>query len=628
MEGTDNKTTETELENKNPIVETTDTIDTTDQRNEKTVEQPEQENSSTNPVLEKLNQINFKEADRTVLTSALNQLEPIIESRNVDPILKSIKERFDILFLLEKELAQQVFEKENGTTEGFKYAMNDEDQIIFNQIGTLTKKRKKYFSNLHQQKDSNYKKKQDLLEKLRTLLNDESSIASIKQVKEIQENWKNIGPVPHQYSDSLWASFRALIDRFYTNRNIDFRSKELDREKNLSLKLALCEKVDALSEVSDIVIATKLLDDYHQEFKRIGPVPREKQEELWDKFKTASNHVYERRQAHYDVLKSQMTANYELKKKFLEQISSFTSFESDRINEWNSKTKELTAIQKEWEQIGSVPKEFSGKINKEFWGGLKTFFKHKNEFFKSLEKDKEENLLKKQKLVDLSAELKDNEDFQATVQKFKDLQAQWKEIGRAPEKYQNSIYKEFKANCDHFFNRRKRLNEEKEKEFIVNLKSKEAICDQIEKIADNENVETAEFIDLIEKYNAIGFVPRNDIKAIGKRFEKVTTKFLNSEGIDETQKQELAIKILVYSHKGSSDGEQSLDKIAYNIRMNIQDIEGNISSWENNLSFFSSSATADKLKEEFGAKIEASQKEIRALRKQLTLLKKLSTSEE
>src|SRR5690606_34073428 len=108
-------------------------------------------------------------------------------------------------------------------------------------------------------------------------------------LKEIQNEWRSIGPVPSQYVRSLWANYSALIDRFYDKRSIYFELKELDRKKNLEAKLEICEKAERLDQVENIKEAIKELNQLHEEFKHIGPVPKDEQEEVWRRFKAASD---------------------------------------------------------------------------------------------------------------------------------------------------------------------------------------------------------------------------------------------------------------------------------------------------------------------------------------------------
>ena len=138
---------------------------------------------------------------------------------------------------------------------------------------------------------------EEVLSELRNFVDSEESSGSFNSFKTIQQKWKDLGDVPSQNSRTLWANYNALIHRFYDQRSIYFELKELDRKKNYESKLILCEKAEALVSVENLREAIKGLNDLHHEFKHLGPVPQEVQEELWQQFKASSDKVYDRRKA-------------------------------------------------------------------------------------------------------------------------------------------------------------------------------------------------------------------------------------------------------------------------------------------------------------------------------------------
>src|SRR5690606_18458527 len=113
-----------------------------------------------------------------------------------------------------------------------------------------------------------------------------------------------------------------------------------------------------------------------------------------------------------------------------------------------------------------LPRETAKKINKQFWSAFKTFFNHKGQFFKKIEKARQENLKLKEELVAQAEALKDSEDFAQTAEKLKELQRNWKDIGPVPEKFRNEIYNKFKAACDYFFNRKRQGENSQEKDYV------------------------------------------------------------------------------------------------------------------------------------------------------------------
>src|SRR5690606_17941472 len=127
-----------------------------------------------------------------------------------------------------------------------------------------------------------------------------------------------------------------------------------------------------------IKLAMKELNELHEEFRHIGPVPKEEQEPLWQRFKSASDALYNKRRVFIDKLKEDFNENLKVKKQLGDEAQAFLTFDSDRINDWNAKTKEILELQKKWEAVGGLPREKAREINKHFWGGFKGFFSNKN----------------------------------------------------------------------------------------------------------------------------------------------------------------------------------------------------------------------------------------------------------
>src|SRR5690606_17544086 len=307
-----------------------------------------------------------------------------------------------------------------------------------------------------------------------------------------------------------------------------------------------------------------------------------------------------------------------------DEVQTFLTFDSDRINEWNEKTKEILELQKKWEAIGGLPKDKAKAINKHFWGGFKGFFANKNAFFKKLEGQREENLKKKEALVQQAEELKDSQDWDKTAEALKKLQAEWRTIGPVPEKFRNSIFAQFKKACDHFFEQKRAKNKEANKEFEENLAKKKAICEAIEKLAEEKSSDVDKLEVLFDEYQGIGFVPRSAIKSIQNRFNEAVNKFLEgAEELGEEQKHNIKLTIKFSKLKNSPNANRKLHQKEGEIRKHISNLENDIVLWKNNLEFFANSKTADKLKEDFDIKIKKAKEELEELREQLHVIRNI-----
>ena len=543
-------------------------------------------------------------------------------STKLDKVAHEVKAAFDELVAKERVAAQQQFLAEGGSEDDFSYRIQDLDKeftALFNdfryQLNALRKEAER-------QKEKNLQAKTDLLNKLRVLVDGEETTLSMAAVKSIQDAWKNIGQVPMAQSKNLWASFNALMDRFYDNRSIYFELKELDRKKNLESKLELCEKAEALHSLADLKEAIRQLNELHDEFKHLGPVPREEQEKVWQRFKGASDVIYDRRKEFFESQKEVVKKNLTEKEALIAILSEFATFKADRIKDWNAKTKEILEIQKSWEKIGAIPKESGKEINKAFWAAFKQFFHNKNLFFKELDEIRASNLQKAEELIKQAEELMDNTNWQNTANQLVKLQQEWKVLGPTPEKNRDSLYKRFKEACDKFFENRRNTNKDANSEFEANLAKKQELIATITSLAaTGDSLDEAQLSSLVAEFNALGFVPRKNIKEIQAKFKDAVDAYLEKLGAKGGNREDFLFRLNLNRMQADPNSVKTLNKKEHGIRKQITDLENSITLWRNNLDFFAASKTADKLREQFDVKIQKAEEEIDKLKKKLSIIK-------
>jgi hypothetical protein len=564
--------------------------------------------------------LDYSNYSKKQLVQVLESLLKEDDFSQVGRILKEIKKPFDELTHQERKEAYDKYIEDGGEKDGFEYREDELDRRFNEAYNKLRDRKNEYYNSLETRKEQNLNTKLEILEKLRELVDSEETGASIKDLKELQVQWKAVGPVPSSQLKSLWANYNALLDRFYDNRSIYFELKELDRKKNFDLKIELCEKAELLTEQENIREVIKHLNELHEEFKHIGPVPQDDQEAVWERFKAASDKIYSKRKDYYEQLKEELKVNQAGKEALVEKVLQFADFDSEKISDWNNKTKEIIAIQKEWEAIGSLPKEKAKKINKQFWSSFKGFFNKKGLFFKKIEEVRKENLKLKQELVDKADALKDSDDFRNISEELKNLQKRWKEIGPVPEKYRNEIFLKFKKACDHFFNRRRANNEVAEKEYEVNLKAKQALCDEMEKMVKSEKVDIERVKSIEAEWAQIGYVPRSNIKSIQKRYTEVIEKITGMMDLSEQEVQKLRFKAQFNNMNFGPGSERLIQKKEGALRRQITNLENDVNLWKNNIDFFAASKNADKLKKDFQVKIDKANEQLQSLKDQLKML--------
>jgi hypothetical protein len=557
--------------------------------------------------------------------------------REVDELSKEIKNILDPIKKEEWDSARAKYVADNGSDDGFSYkspAHFVRFDEIYREIRSL---RSAHFQHLEHAKESNFSTKTALLQELRELVEAEETRetdaadmkASWDAFKQIQEKWKTAGNVASPHNGTLWATYNALIDRYFSIRNIYFELKELDRKRNAELKAELCQKMETLAaSLAGKPISRELLDESNQlfeEFKHVGPAPREEQEVLWQRFKLAMDQIFDARRSLNEDQKKVSAATYQAKSELYETLVPLTSFSSGSINDWNTKTKEVLAIQDQWVAIkGPMPRQEGKELSKKFWAALKVFFHNKGEFFKQLESKRDTNLQAKVALCEeVEAILAGGEENQSLTQKVIELQKKWKTIGQVPEKQKDTIYFRFKKACDGYFQLKRNKNEQVEKEFEDNLVAKKALCDQIEQAAAATETTSLDTLNTFKKqWAAIGFVPKKDMQAIQKRYVAAINGYVGAIGkLSSKERERVSLDTEVEFTKEGGDSGRGMFRKESDVRRKITQLENDIALWTNNIEFFAKSKTSDKLKATFEKKIQSAETQLSELKQQLTVIR-------
>ncbi|MDX2190215.1 MAG: DUF349 domain-containing protein [Bacteroidota bacterium] len=469
-------------------------------------------------------------------------------------------------------------------------------------------------------KENNLKTKREILDKMRSLIENAPKKNVFESFKLLQQEWKNAGPVPSEHNQELWSSYTALVNRFYDHRHIAFELVDLDRKRNLQVKQLLCEKVEALVNESSIKKALKELEEIHEEFKHIGPVPKEQQEEIWSRLKAASDKIHEKRHIYIEEQKAKHNQNMEAKLLILEKLKTYGEFESQRIDEWVEKTKELEVLQQQWKESGTIDKDKVKEVNKLFWEGLKKFYNNKRLFFKDIEALKKENLKLKTELCEKAEALQTNQDWEQTAAQILALQKQWKEVGHVPLKMKDKIYERFKKACDTFFENRRAAGKAQQEVAKQQVKAKYEFIDTVgKKSNNNESIDNIK--KLIAEWEAMPAENNEDYaKAYSKFAETIRVKLQDIKDIDALDKEKIVSRLQTNALNASPDGEKEKQNRERRLRKEIRDLEDNIAQYKNNLEFFARAKNADAIRKDFNTKIEADEHNLKLLQTRLRIL--------
>jgi len=221
-------------------------------------------------------------------------------------------------------------------------------------------------------------------------------------------------------------SYKFLIDKFYDYIKINRELQDLDQRRNLEMKLRLCEQAEELMLDSSISNAFKKLNTLQDKWRETGPVPRDKKDEIWDRFKAACDKVFERRREYEQQFEEKRKVNLDAKTALCEQVEALKSDADSKHKEWQDITAKLLELQAAWRKIGHAGKQHNDAIWTRFRSACDNLFKSKNDFYSRRKHEYAANLQLKTELCIQAEALQENTDWKSTSEELKRLQDEWK----------------------------------------------------------------------------------------------------------------------------------------------------------------------------------------------------------
>lgn len=562
----------------------------------------------------------------------INFIEKLKELTSAEDVLSVSKEVSELRnkfedYILEEERKLQVAQLEaEEKGEAVPEAESDFGKEEFYTIyGEYQEKRKALSAEKKAFEQKNLQEKRALIKKLEDVVKNEENIgAAFAVFKEVQENWKEIGDIPRDKRNEIQSEYSKVIEDFFYNINIYKELQEHDLHRNHQLKTNVISQLKELNKIERIKDVEQHLKTLQNDWEDIGPVPNVEWEKLKDAYWTEVRSIYDRIHRYYDDRRSQFQANLEKKKELLDKAKELVqqSLDLDSVKAWNNRTKNLLEIQDEWKKVGFGPKKENEKIWKEFRAECDAFFTKKNDFFGTVH-DKYDALAdKKRNIIEKANELKDSTDWKGTANKLKQLQNEWKKIGHAGMKYEQKLWKSFRAACDHFFDARQKHFENLDKEFEDNLKAKQEMLKEIEsfKLPAEPKKALDDLKALSERFNAIGKVPMKQKDEIFKSFKGAMDKLYSELKLDGEEKEKIMFQAKIDTMMASPNASRLLSDAKYDLRKQIDKHKKEIVQLENNLGFFANSKGADKLKKDVEKKIDAENRKIDALKMKIKMI--------
>lgn len=570
----------------------------------------------------------YSAMSREELVGALGELmnEEIQKIRNR---VGSIRNRFNELNREVLRSAYEAFLADGGNKDDYQEKNDSVAEAFYSLYDKYRARRQQYIDELEAQKKKNYEAKQALLDELRSLVdNDEEQVrAALDRFNDIQERWKAIGDVPREKMNDLWQNYHFQIEQFFNKLKINRELRALDQKRNLEQKIQLCEQAEELVLEQSITKAFKGLQDLRAQWKEIGPVPAEQNEEIWQRFQAAAQKIDDRRREHYEQRKEELDNNLLAKQALVDKATELTEKTPQSTREWNDTTAALDELLKVWKTIGPVPREVNEEIWSKFKGMIDKHYADKKEYFGTIRDEQNANYQKKLELCLKAEAIAKREDWKKATEELLALQQEWKQTGPTNRKVSEKVWQRFRGACDEFFAKKGEFFKERRSSESENLAQKEAIIAELKahQFGTDRDENLTVIKDFQRRWAEVGYVPMADKDRLQKEFRGEIDRIFEQLKISAREAEETAYRERI--RNAGADAKKMVLGERQELHEKIEKLRADLNLWENNLGFLASSKQADLLKAEFEKKMQGARQQIALMQAKLRILNEAEKAE-
>ena len=538
--------------------------------------------------LEEASLVNYEAMSLSELTKELKELLQTEKTQAIKKQVDAIRYEFDKKYDALVEEKKEEFIADGGELYNFSYEIPVYREF-YTAFNDYREKRNQYYKEIEKTHKENLAKRREIIEELKSLLNAEEHLGTtFKQFQQLQERWRKAGAVSNADYEDLWNTYHHHVENFYDFIHLSKDLRDIDFKRNLEEKLKIIERVEALAQDDvDALIASRELQVLHRVWKEeIGPVDKEHRESIWQRFSELTKKIHDKRQYYLKNLDKIYEENAVKKQGIIERIKKLGEKEPTTHSAWKQLSKQVEDLRQSFLNVGKVPLQQADEVWKSFNIALRAFNKKKNQFYKTLKKEQQENLTKKLALLEIAKANQNSTDWETTTELMKNIQREWKEIGSVPLRNTEKIWKEFKRACDTYFSRfAETIQYSKNKESDA-LEQKKAFLDKLKEyqLGTDRDKEIATLQNFVNEWNAIGNTHHSK-RTIDIKFHKIIDALYKKLNFD---KQE--IELIKYNNKLerliNDDNENSLNNEVIFVRRRIDELKSEILQLENNLAFF------------------------------------------
>lgn len=384
-------------------------------------------------------------------------------------------------------------------------------------------RRTEHYAEMDKKRKDNLEIKNGLLEKVEKLIERKKWTAQ-GELRAIQNRWDQIKHIPHDAVEELNKKYHSLLEIFESNR-VEFLVKRKEQEElNLEGKFYT---IDRLKMLINTIVPEKELDwtqlDYQfeevqKDWKKIGRIPAEKTEELWNEFKSIKDIFYAKKLELNTTYKKEIESNERKKRALIAR-----AVELKDVEDLAEAAREINRLHKEWKDIGIVSPEKSEELWNEFKAASDKFNSYKNDHLDEIKDQEKTNYDLKIKLCEDAEALSEEEDWKSASERFQKMLEDWKEIGPVPRRKTKKIWQRFKKAMDNFYARKRQHVKEIRSDEKDNLQKKRDLIDLVKTLHEAEDAQEAmaKVKEIQQEFNAVGFVPIKYKDKIYKQFKEV-----------------------------------------------------------------------------------------------------------
>ena len=544
-------------------------------------------------------------------TELVELFAQLLETKPVQSLrgdAEAIKIAFYKLRRSEVDAQRKEFLDAGGKEEEFSPSIDGAEVTLKELFARYRKMRDEFVAGLEQAKEENLKVKLAIIDELKELVNsDETLNHTFTKFRELQQRWKETGPVPQANVKDTWETYNLHVENFYNFIKINKELRDLDLKKNYEAKIALCEQAEALVMEQSVVSAFRKLQKLHDEWRETGPVANEFKEPLWERFKQASSRVNKAHQEYFESLKGEQQKNLEMKTELCVKAEELSEQMLTSRKEWNKANDRLLEIQKVWKTIGFAPKKDNTRIYERFRNACDRFFAMKRDYYAQIKAEMDHNLQLKNEICEAAESIKDSEDWKKTADELIALQKRWKEIGTVSRRHSDAVWKRFRAACDYFFERKAAHFSSIDNEQERNLQAKRELLEQM-KACDVKEGGYEAIKSFQRKWNEIGYVPIKQKDALQKQYKEVVDAMFATLRGSEHDRSMDRFRSKLSSMKAS--GDKRLRSERERLYNKVKQLEADIALLENNIGFFAHSKNAESMINDVRVKIEKAKAEM------------------